>query len=321
MKISLFDKPLKNLKAAGFKDENHFSDVLKTDILSGIEEIVGVDFDPNPEREGDGGGGFRADLVCTVTESVENEDKKSIVIIENQLGTSDHGHLGQCILYGSHRDAKTVVWICETFDDRYIKALQWLNDHFKDKVGFYGIEVKAYGKLGDIKIKFEKKVEPLSNLYEKGQSNRAKMRMVIFEMAMKKYNDIGLETSTQKISKNPYQSCIRRKKIEIYWHYQPSRNQFFTIIKCRSKYGDEKMMETWQELENNAEKINQRLPGVEWVNSFEDENLGGNKPHLDILCDVPEDFEKMSEEKIKEISEKIAENMKKAVDLVIELKL
>ena len=33
---SLFDKPLKNLKAAGFKDENHFSDVLKTDILSGI---------------------------------------------------------------------------------------------------------------------------------------------------------------------------------------------------------------------------------------------------------------------------------------------
>ena len=80
------------------------------------------------------------------------------------------------------------------------------------------------------------------------------------------------------------------------------------------------MMETWQELENNAEKINQRLPGVEWVNPVED-GRDGNKPHLDILCDVPEDFEKMSEEKIKEISEKIAENMKKAVDLVIELKL
>ena len=92
-------------------------------------------------------------FVDIVADAADNGGK---VIIENQLGTSDHGHLGQCILYGSHRDAKTVVWICETFDDRYIKALQWLNDHFKDKVGFYGIEVKAYGKLGDIKIKLEK---------------------------------------------------------------------------------------------------------------------------------------------------------------------
>lgn len=320
-KFSLFDKPLENLKAAGFKDENHFSDVLKTDILSGIEEIIGVDFDPNPEREGEGGGGFRADLVCTVTEPIENEEKKSTVIIENQLGTSDHGHLGQCILYGSYRDAKTVVWICENFDDRYIKALQWLNEHFKDKVGFYGIEVKAYGPLDDVKIKFESVVEPLSNLYEKGQSNRAKMRMIIFEMAMKKYNEISSETSTQKISKNPWQNFIRRKKIRIYWHYQPSRNQFFTIIKCVSKYGDEKMMETWKELENNADKINQKLPGVDWVNPFGNDLLDGNKPHLDILCDVPEDFGNISEEKMKEISEKIAKNMKKAVELVIELKL
>ena len=46
-KFSLFDKPLKDLKAAGFKDENHFSDVLKSDILSGIEDIIDVEFDPN----------------------------------------------------------------------------------------------------------------------------------------------------------------------------------------------------------------------------------------------------------------------------------
>ena len=41
-KFSLFDKPLKDLKAAGFKDENHFSDVLNSDILSGIEDIIDV---------------------------------------------------------------------------------------------------------------------------------------------------------------------------------------------------------------------------------------------------------------------------------------
>ena len=158
-KFSLFDKPLKNLKAAGFKDENHFSDVLKSDILSGIEEIVGVDFDPNPVREGDGGGSNRADLVCTVTESTENGEHKSTVIIENELGKSKHGHLGQCITYGSNRSAKIVIWICETFQDHHIKALQWLNEHFKDSVGFYGLEVKAYKHPDSVKIKFETKVK------------------------------------------------------------------------------------------------------------------------------------------------------------------
>ena len=105
-KFTLFDNPEKNLKAAGFKDEAHYSDVLKSDILSGIDEIVGVDFDPNPIREGDGGGSNRADLVCTVTESTENGEHKSTVIIENELGKSKHGHLGQCITYGSNRSAK-----------------------------------------------------------------------------------------------------------------------------------------------------------------------------------------------------------------------
>ena len=238
-KFSLFDKPHNDLKAAGFKDENHFSDVLKSDILSGIEDILDVEFDPDPEREGDGGGGFRADIVCTVTEPGEDGEIKSSVIIENQLGTSDHSHLGQCILYGSHRDAKTVVWICENFDDRYIKALQWLNDHFKGKVGFYGIEVKAYGPLDDVKIKFESVIQPLSNLYDQGQSNRGKKRSRIFEMALEKFNDMSSERSTRKISRRPWQTCLNTKKLRLYWHYQPSRDQFLTIIKCSAKNGDD----------------------------------------------------------------------------------
>ena len=69
---------------------------------------------------------------------------------------------------------------------------------------------------------------------------------------------------------------------------------------CLLTYGDEKMMETWQELENNAEKINQRLPGVELGNILlKMIILGGNKPHHGrySMSMFHSDFEKMSDQK------------------------
>ena len=322
-KFTLFENPEKNLKAAGFKDEAHFSDVLKSDILSGIEEIVGVDFDPNPIREGDGGGSNRADLVCTVTESTENGEHKSTVIIENELGKSKHGHLGQCITYGSNRSAKIVIWICETFQDHHIKALQWLNEHFKDSVGFYGLEVKAYKHPDSVKIKFETKVKPLYEIFNADEyTQRENKTRQIFEMAQEKFNEISSETSTSRLKMKNYQDCLKTKTIQHYWHYYPNRNHIMTIIKCRAYLGEQKMVETWNALERNKEKIEKKLSGVKWKNAHEDESLDGFKPHLDIpSCDVPKDLEGISDEEIKKIANKLASDMNNAVDVVKELKL
>ena len=323
-KFSLFDKPLKSLKDAGFKNENHFSDVLKMDILSGIEEIINKEFDSNPVREGDGGDNFSADLVCTITESIEDNEQKSTVIIENQFGRSDHDHLGKCITYGSNRDAKIVIWICEDFGDAHIKSLQWLNEHFKDKVGFYGIQVKAYDHPDSIKIKFETVVQPLDEIFnaEEYTPRQNKIRS-IFELAQKEYEKITSEMiSIKNAPYKRYFHCFKTKKAYCYWHYFTRESKIMTIMKCRGQ-GDEKlMMNAWELLEKNKEKIEKSLPNGKWMNAYDDDELGGHRPHIDITTDsVPKNLEGMSDKDIEILAKKMAKDMQSIVDIVKDLKL
>ena len=54
-------------------------------------------------------GGFRADLLC------KNTVDDSWVLIENQLASTDHTHVGQLLTYAAGLDASTVIWIAKTF--------------------------------------------------------------------------------------------------------------------------------------------------------------------------------------------------------------
>jgi len=66
------------------------------------------------------------------------------VVIENQLEKTNHDHLGKCITYASVLDASAVIWIAAKFSDEHKKALDWLNDHTSDEIGFYGIRVELW---------------------------------------------------------------------------------------------------------------------------------------------------------------------------------
>lgn len=67
-----------------------------------------------------------------------------VVVIENQLEKTNHDHLGKCITYASVLDASAVIWIASKFTDEHKKALDWLNDHTSDEIGFYGIKVELW---------------------------------------------------------------------------------------------------------------------------------------------------------------------------------
>ena len=66
------------------------------------------------------------------------------VVIENQLGKTNHDHLGKAITYGSVLDAGEVVWIATEFTEEHRKALEWLNDNTGDNLGFYGVQVELW---------------------------------------------------------------------------------------------------------------------------------------------------------------------------------
>jgi hypothetical protein len=66
------------------------------------------------------------------------------VVIENQLGKTNHDHLGKSITYASVLDASTVIWIATDFTEEHQKALDWLNDHTTDEISFYGVQLELW---------------------------------------------------------------------------------------------------------------------------------------------------------------------------------
>lgn len=84
---------------------------------------------------------------CRLDIRAEDEEGR-VVVIENQLDPTDHGHLGQCIVYASGLEASAVVWISPRFRDDFRRALDWLNERTDLGVNFFGVEVGVV-QIGD----------------------------------------------------------------------------------------------------------------------------------------------------------------------------
>ncbi|CAJ1494402.1 DUF4268 domain-containing protein [[Mycobacterium] burgundiense] len=87
-------------------------------------------------------GGFSLDLLG------RDLADDSVVIVENQLDQSDHGHLGQILTYAAGTEPRTVVWITTGFRAEHRAALDWLNEHTGPDVRFFGVEIQVV-KIGD----------------------------------------------------------------------------------------------------------------------------------------------------------------------------
>lgn len=71
-----------------------------------------------------------------------------VVVIENQLERTDHGHLGQLLSYASGLEAAAVVWIAPSFREDHRRTLDWLNERTDAGVDFFGVEVGVV-QVGD----------------------------------------------------------------------------------------------------------------------------------------------------------------------------
>ena len=85
---------------------------------------------------------FRADVLCKDTANDQ------WVLIENQLGRTDHTHLGQLLTYAAGLNAVTIVWIAAPFTEEHRATLDWLNDITDERFRFFGLELELW-RIGE----------------------------------------------------------------------------------------------------------------------------------------------------------------------------
>lgn len=120
------------------KEDRDFTTWLEKnlDILS---EHIGFDLSPL-ERE-KSVGTFSADIFA------EGPDGATVVI-ENQLETTDHDHLGKLVTYLSNLEAKAAIWIASAPRPEHVTAVNWFNEISPRDTSFFLVKVEAY-RIGD----------------------------------------------------------------------------------------------------------------------------------------------------------------------------
>lgn len=83
-------------------------------------------------------GQYRCDIVA------KDETTNDVVIVENQLDSTNHDHLGKIITYAAGLNAKYIVWIVREAKEEHRAAIEWLNNNSSKDVNFFLIEIHAY---------------------------------------------------------------------------------------------------------------------------------------------------------------------------------
>ena len=96
---------------------------------------------------------FSADIFA------RNPKNGSFVLIENQLESSDHTHLGQILTYLAGLEARTVIWVARDFQEAHLSAIRWLNENTTDQFAFFAVQVLV-ARIGDSPL------APIFNVWE-----------------------------------------------------------------------------------------------------------------------------------------------------------
>lgn len=115
-------------------EERGFSAWLENNIET-LAEVLGTSLSVVQREKSTGS--FQVDLIA-------EDHNGDLVVIENQLGATDHDHLGKVLTYLVNLDAKTAVWITSNPRPEHLRAIEWLNECTPADIAFYLVRLAAY---------------------------------------------------------------------------------------------------------------------------------------------------------------------------------
>ena len=108
----------------------------KPENLELLSDEIGIDISLiQPEASV---GNFYVDILA------EEENTGRKIVIENQLESTDHDHLGKLITYASGFDAEIAVWIVKSVRDEHKQAVDWLNEHTDANINIFAIQIEVW---------------------------------------------------------------------------------------------------------------------------------------------------------------------------------
>ena len=109
--------------------------LVKEENIDNLCEVLDLNLE-NIKAEGSAGR-YNVDIVA---DEIDNNCK---VIIENQLESTDHKHLGQLLTYASAFDASIIIWLVTDFTEEHRQAIDWFNRNINENISFFLIQIEV----------------------------------------------------------------------------------------------------------------------------------------------------------------------------------
>lgn len=145
---------------------------------------------------------FSADILARTPAEGEN------VLIENQLGRTDHSHLGQIMTYLAGLDARIVIWIAPEFREPHLSAIRWLNQHTAEGFSFFAVRLRVV-RIG------ESPAAPIFEVLEKPNGWERRLQRYAVETAGSAIGDLRAEF---------WRAYLERYPMAADWGLQPRRH-------------------------------------------------------------------------------------------------
>lgn len=225
------------------------ADQIRNEPVSELEDTLGLDLEVIEEEKSVGR--YNVDILAEVVDDNRN------VVIENQLNSSDHDHLGKSIAYASGVDADIIVWIAPRFYDEHRDAMQWLNENSREGVNLFAIRLEVW-RIGESEpaVRLNPVVEP-SEWKEKAQRSEDELTDTeeLREEFWTEFRDLIEERETPLSARKPfpdyyYNNPIGKAGFELQFTIKFSENELSVGLVIRDD------ADAYWELAESQEEIN-----------------------------------------------------------------
>jgi hypothetical protein len=225
---------------------------IRTESASKLEEALELDLAVLEEEKSVGR--YNVDIFAEVV------DDNRKVIIENQLESSDHDHLGKSIAYASGVDADIIVWIAPRFYDEHRDAMQWLNENSREGIDLFAIRLEVW-RIGDSEpaVRLNPIAEP-SEWKEKAQRSQDELNdtETLREEYWTAFRDRIEDENSVLSARKPfpdyyYNNPIGKAGVELQFTIKATENELGVALVIRDD------AELYQHLAEDRETINDQL--------------------------------------------------------------